>query len=322
MKHPLILSILVAAAVCAAGTSSAAGYPERPIRLVLPFPPGGGTDAIARIITPRLTESMGVSFVIDNRSGAAGNIANEIVARSAPDGHTLAMGFSTTLTVNPHLYKLPFDVMKDFSPITQLATAQYFLVLHPSVPANSFKEFIALAKAKPGTMNFASSGVGSPLHLAGELLGQRAGAKLVHVAYKGGGPAGAAVLAGEVQVLFGSVAATLQHIKSGRLKALAVSGPKRSPLMPELPTVEESGYPGFQVTAWDSVLAPANTPPAIVERLNTEIRRVLNNPDVRKNFMNVGYDVTGTTPAELAQIIRTESDVWKAVIKSADVKVE
>ncbi len=322
MKRPLILSILVAAAVCAAGTSSAAGYPDRPIRLVLPFPPGGGTDAIARIITPRLTESMGVSFVVDNRSGAAGNIANEIVARSAPDGHTLAMGFSTTLTVNPHLYKLPFDVMKDFSPITQLATAQYFLVLHPSVPANSFKEFIALAKAKPGSMNFASSGVGSPLHLAGELLGQRAGAKLVHVAYKGGGPAGAAVLAGEVQVLFGSVAATLQHIKSGRLKALAVSGPKRSPLMPDLPTVEESGYPGFQVTAWDSVLAPANTPPAIVERLNTEIRRVLNNPDVRKTFMNVGYDVTGTTPAELAQIIRTESDVWKAVIKSADVKVE
>jgi tripartite-type tricarboxylate transporter receptor subunit TctC len=264
---------------------------------------------------------LGQPFVIDNRAGAAGNIANEIVARAVPDGYTLLMGFSTTLTVNPQLYRLSFDVRKDLAPITQLATAQFFLVLHPSVEASSLKELIALAKARPGQLNFSSSGVGSPLHLAAELFSRRTGIELVHVAYKGGGPAAAAVLAGEVQVLFGSVASTIGHVKAGRLRALAVTGAKRSALMPELPTIEESGFPGFRVTAWDSVLAPGGTPLPVIEQLNHAIVAVIRMPDVQKAFANIGYEPTGTTPAELARIIASETALWAEVIKAANIKL-
>jgi tripartite-type tricarboxylate transporter receptor subunit TctC len=298
-----------------------AQYPLKPVRLVLPFPPGGGTDALARIIGPHMAERLGQPFVIDNRAGAAGNIANEIVARAVPDGYTLLMGFSTTLTVNPQLYRLSFDVRKDLAPITQLATAQFFLVLHPSVEASSLKELIALAKARPGQLNFSSSGVGSPLHLAAELFSRRTGIELVHVAYKGGGPAAAAVLAGEVQVLFGSVASTIGHVKAGRLRALAVTGGKRSALMPELPTIEESGFPGFRVTAWDSVLAPGGTPLRVIEQLNHAIVAVIRMPDVQKAFANIGYEPTGTTPAEVARIIASETALWAEVIKAANIKL-
>jgi tripartite-type tricarboxylate transporter receptor subunit TctC len=317
-----VAGALVTAAVFLDGASVIAAYPEKPIRLVLPFPPGGGTDALARIMSPRLTENLGQPIVIDNRSGAAGNIANETVARAAPDGYTLLMGFSTTLTVNPQLYKLSFDVMKDLAPVMQLATAQYILVLHPSVQAASVKELIALAKARPGQLNFSSSGVGSPLHLAGELFSQRAGVKLVHVAYKGGGPAAAAVLGGEVQVLFGSVASTIAPIKAGRLRALAVTGGKRSNVMPELPTIEESGFPGFRVTAWDSVLAPGGTPRALVDRLHGVFANVLSVSDVRKAFLNIGYEPSGTSSTELAQIIRDETALWSGVIRAADIKLD
>ncbi len=320
-RRAIAKSLLLAASLCYTAPLLAQ-YPLKAIRLVLPFPPGGGTDALARIIAPRLAESMGQPFVIDNRAGAAGNIANEIVARAAPDGYTLLMGFSTTLTVNPQLYKLSFDVRKDLAPITQLATAQYFLVLHPSVQASSLKEFIALAKAHPRQLNFSSSGVGSPLHLAAELFSQRAGIELVHVAYKGGGPAAAAVLAGEVQVLFGSVASTIGHIKAGRLRALAVTGAKRSSLMPELPTIEESGFPGFRVTAWDSVLAPGGTPRPVIEQLNRAIVGVIRMPDVQKAFTNIGYEPTGTTPAELERIIESETALWAEVIKAANIKLD
>ncbi|MBI3938498.1 MAG: tripartite tricarboxylate transporter substrate binding protein [Betaproteobacteria bacterium] len=313
-----VSALVVASAVHAAQPA----YPTKPIRLVLPFPPGGGTDALARIFTPRLTESLGQTIVIDNRSGAAGNIANEIVARAAPDGYTLLMGFSTTLTVNPLLYKLSFDVHKDLAPITQLATAQYFLVLHPSVPAKSLKEFIALAKEKPGQLNYSSSGVGSPLHLAAELFKQRAGINIVHVAYKGGGPAGAAVLAGEVQVLFGSVASTFPQVKAGRLRALAVTSDKRSRLMPELPTIAESGFPGFNVTAWDSVLAPGRTPQPVLAKLNAEIVKVVKLPEVREAFLRVGYDPTATSARELAGIIKAETALWAKVIKEANIRAE
>lgn len=325
MRHSrsLLTVVLAVAALMLAGNKPVlAAYPDRPIRLVLPFPPGGGTDALARIIGPRLSDRLGQQIVIDNRAGAAGNIANEVVARAAPDGYTLLMGFSTTLTVNPQLYKLSFDVSRDLAPITQLATAQYFLVLHPSVSASSVKEFVALAKAKPGKLNYSSSGVGSPLHLAAELFKQRAGIDLVHVAYKGGGPAAAAVLSGEVQVLFGSVASTLSHVKAGRLRALAVTGAKRSHLMPELPTLEQSGFPGLQVTAWDSVLAPGKTSRAVITRLHREITGVLSMPEVRKTFLSVGYEPTGTTPAELAAIIKAETALWAGVIEAADIKLK
>lgn len=319
----MALRCVLVALACFACTAYAQNYPTKPIRLVLPFPPGGGTDALARIIGPRLSESLGQTLVIDNRAGAAGNISAEIVARSQPDGYTLLVGFSTVLTTSKSLYsKLPFDPERDFEPITQLATAQYILVVHPSVPARSLAEFVALAKAKPGTLNYASSGAGSPLHLAAELFKTRAGIDLVHIAYKGGGPAALAVLAGEAQVLFGSVAATLPHTKTGRLRAFAVTGTKRSPLAPELPTIAELGYPGFNVTAWDSVLAPRGTPKKIIARLNAEIVKVLRAPDIAALIRNVGYEPTGTTPEELAAIIKTESATWAKVIKDANIRAD
>jgi tripartite-type tricarboxylate transporter receptor subunit TctC len=226
------------------------------------------------------------------------------------------------LTVNPLIYKLPFDVSRDFVPITQLGTAQFFLVLHPSVPARSLKELIALARERPGELNYASSGPGAPLHLAAELFKQRAGIDIVHVPYKGGGPAAAAVLSGEVQILFGSVASTMPLVKAGRLRALAVTGSKRSFLMPELPTIDESGFAGYTVTGWDGVLAPAGTPPAIVTRLHGEFVKALQMPDTREFFNKVGYEVTGTTPAQLAEIIRAETATWAKVIKAANIRAE
>jgi len=299
------------------------GYPTKPIRLVHPFPPGGGTDAMARILQPKLSEALGQPLVMDHRPGAAGSIAGEIVAKSTPDGYTLLMGFSTVMTTNKSLYsKLAFDPVKDFAPITHLATSQYILLVHPSVPANSVSELVALAKAKPGALNYASAGIGSPLHLAAELFKSHARISMVHVAYKGGGPAATAVLAGETQVVFGSVAASLQHVKTGRLKALAVTGLKRSYLAPELPTLDESGFPGFNVTAWHSFVAPAGTPREIVGRLHDDSVRVLHLPEIVKLINNIGYEPTGTTPEQLADIIRNESAVWAKVIRDANIRAE
>ena len=317
------ICLVAVVAVLGAACAHAQTYPSKPIRFVLPFPPGGGTDALARILSPRLSERLGQSIVIDNRPGAAGNISADIVAKSAPDGYTLLMGFSTVLTTSKSLYaKLPFDPERDLVPITQLATAQYILVVHPSVAAKSIVELIALARAKPGTLNYASSGVGGPLHLSAELFKARAGIDLVHVAYKGGGPAASAVLAGETQVLFGSVASSLQHIRTGRLRALAVTGSRRSPLAPELPTIAESGFPGFNVTAWDSLLAPKGTAPEVVTKIHAEVAQVLKQPKIRELINNVGYEPTGTTPAELAALIRSESATWAKVIRDADIRAE
>ena len=314
---------LVAALLVPAGVAVAERpYPDKPIRLVLPFPPGGGTDALARALAPKLTERMGQTLVVDNRAGAAGNISSEIVARAAADGYTLLFTFANMLTVNPLLYKLPFDVVRDFAPITQLGTAQFFLVLHPSVPARSVKELIALAREKPGQLNYASSGPGAPLHLAAELFKQRAGVDIVHVPYKGGGPAAAAVLGGEAQILFGSVASTMPQVKAGKLRALATTGGKRSALMPELPTIAESGFPGYDVSGWDGVLAPAGTPRVIIVRLHHEFVTALQMPDTREFFSRVGYEVSGTTPEELAQIITKETAMWAKVIKSSGIRVE
>ncbi len=297
-------------------------YPSRPIRLLVPFAPGGGADTLARIITPRLTEAMGQQWVVDNRAGAAGNIAAETVARAAPDGHTVFMGFSSVLTVNPSLYKLPFNVQRDFQPVTELAGAQYLLVLHPSVPASSVKELIALAKQKPRSLNFASAGVGSPLHLAAELFQKRAGIQMVHVPYKGGGPAAAAVLAGEAQVLFGSVASSLPHVKAGRLKALATTGLVRSKVAPELPTMAESGFPGFDVTTWYALLVPAGTPSAVVKRIHDEASKTLARPDVLQVMATQGLDTETSTPQALAERIRTETKTWSELIRSAGIRAE
>ncbi len=297
-------------------------YPTRPIRLLVPFAPGGGSDTTARILTPKLHEAMGQAWVVDNRGGAGGNLAAEIVAKANPDGYTLFLGFNNILTVNPTLYKLGFSMEKDLAPVTLLATAQYIMVLHQSVPANNLKEFIALAKQKPNAFNFSSGGAGTPLHLAAELFSKRAGIQMTHIAYKGGGPAATALLAGEVQVLFGSIAASMPHVKSGRLKAFATTGLRRSKVAPELPTMIEQGFPGFDVGSWYAFLTPANTPPSIVRRLRDESLKVIAMPDVQQALSRQGLEPETSTPQELAARIKSETATWAQVIKEAGIKGE
>ena len=302
--------------------ASAGDYPSRPIRLLLPFPPGGGSDAVARIITPKLYEALGQQWVVDNRGGAAGNIAAEIVVRAEPDGYTVFLGFSTVLTVNPLLYRLPFDVTRDLIPIIMVTAGQYMLVLYPAIKADNLKEFIALAKAQPGSLNYASAGVGSPLNLAAELFKARAGIAMTHVPYKGGGPASLAVLGGEVQVLFGSLPSSFPHVKAGRLKALAVTGPKRAAVAPGIPTIAESGFPGFEVTSWYGLLVPAGTPERIRKVLHAEATKAMQLPDVKEQIARQGLDVYVKGPDEFAAQIRKETAVWDQVIKTAGIKLE
>lgn len=312
-------------AVLVLGMSAAAAqvYPTKPVRFVIPFPPGGGTDAVARVLAPKLSAAMGQQWVVDNRGGAAGNIAAEIVAHADADGYTVMQGFSTTLTVNKSLYrKIPFDPVRDFAPVTQTVSSQYMMTVHPSVPAKSVSELVALAKAKPGSLNFATAGVGSPLHLAGELLNSRAGITLVAVPYKGGGPAATAVLAGEAQLAFSSLASAMANVRAGRIRALAVTGPARSKVIPELPTIHESGYPGYSVTTWQSMNVPAGTPAAVIRRIHDETVKVLALPDVVRFLHNTGYEINATTPEKLAEIIRSESQTWAKVIRDANIRAD
>jgi tripartite-type tricarboxylate transporter receptor subunit TctC len=320
--------VFVAAAALAIGASPALGargpaeQSTRPVRLLVPFAPGGGADTLARIITPKLTESMGQQWVVDNRGGAAGNIAAETVARAAPDGSTVFMGFSTVLTVNPALYKLPFSMEKDLQPVTLLATAQYILVVHPSVQANSVKELIALMKQRPKTLNFASAGVGSPLHLAGELFQRRAGVQMVHLPYKGGGPAAAAVLGGEAQLIFGSVASSMPHVKAGKLRALATTGQQRSKVAPDVPTMAEAGLSGVEVTSWYAFMLPGGSPAPLVSRLREHAIKALDVADVQQAMSRQGLDPETSTVQELAARIRAESKTWAEVIKAAGIRAE
>lgn len=302
--------------------ASAGGYPDRPVRLVLPFPPGGGGDAVARLISSKLSETFGQQWVVDNRSGAAGNVGAEIVAHAQPDGHTVLLGFSTVLTVNPLLYRLPFDVGKDLAPVVKLTAGQHMLVVHPSVKADNVKELIALARAKPGALNYASSGMGTPANLAAELFSQRAGIRMTHVPYKGGGPASVAVLAGEVQVLFGSLPSSFPHVRAGRLKAFAVTGPKRAAVAPDIPTVAELGFPGFEVTNWHGLLVPAGTSARIVKVLHDEAVKALQSPDVKEQITRQGLEVSVKGPKEFAAHIKEETAVWARVIRTAGIKLD
>lgn len=319
----LTLGVLLAVfAAHEANAAAAPQYPTRPVRLVVPFAAGGGADTLSRIIAPKLSDALGQTWVVDNRGGAAGNLAAEIVADAAPDGHTVFMGFSTVLTVNPSLYKLRWNVERSFQPVTLLATAQYILVLHPSVKAGSLKEFVALARQRAGSLNYASAGVGSPLHLAAELFKKRAGVDMVHLPYKGGGPAAAAVLAGEAQVIFGSVASSMPHVKAGKLRALATTGAKRSKVAPDLPTIAESGFSGFDVSSWYAFLVPAKTPASVVNRLRDEAIKAVALPDVQQAMARQGLEVETSTPQQLAQRIRAEAAVWAEVVKTAGIRAE
>ena len=297
-------------------------YPERPVRLVVGFPPGGATDTIARIVAPRYNDMLGRPWVIDNRGGAGGNLATELVAKASADGHTVLLAASNALTSNPLLYKLPVDVERDLAPVVLMTTAQYMLTVHASFKATSVSELVELAKAQPGRINYASTGIGTPQHLAAELFKMRAGIDLAHVPYKGGGPAAAALLGNEVPVMFGSLPSLLQHVRTGRVRALAVTALTRARAAPEIPTVAESGYSGFEITSWYGLLVPAQTPAAIIDVLHNTTRTMLDMPEVREAIQREGLEVTYKNPAAFARHIKSERDVIAKVVKAARMRID
>jgi tripartite-type tricarboxylate transporter receptor subunit TctC len=289
--------------------------------MLVGFAPGGGTEATARAIAPKLSELLGQQVVIDNRPGATGNIATDITAKSNPDGYTILMGTIAALAINPSLYsKLPFDPVKDLAPVTRAVDSTNVLVLHPSVPAKSVKELIALAKAKP--LNCGSSGVGGAGHLALELFNLQAGTRMTHVPYKGGGPAMIDLLAGNIQLIFATAASSVAHIKSGKIRAIAVTTAKRAPLVPDLPTVAETGLKGFEANNWYGVVVPAKTPRPIIDRLNKNIATALLVPDVKELLFKQGLDVAPDSPEAFGAYIKSETVKWAKVIKAAGLKAE
>jgi tripartite-type tricarboxylate transporter receptor subunit TctC len=319
-----VVGVVVAAVAFSLITGTAAAdFPEKPVRLVLPFAPGGGTDTVARVMGDAMGGILGQQIVVENKPGAAGNIATETVAKAPADGYTLLMGFSTALTVNPSLYKnMPVDVQKDLVPIAMLASAQYMLVTHPSVGVKSVQELVAKAKAEPGKLNFASAGKGSPLHLAGELFKNVAGIDIVMIPYGGGGPAAKSVVAGETQILFASFASALSQVEVGKLNALAVTGPKRSPLVPHLPTMQELGYKDFSVTTWYALLAPKGTPKAAIDKIASAAKEAQKPEKVVKTLAGAGLDVEVGSADDVAMTIKEETARWKRVLEAAGIKPE
>ena len=309
-------------ALCPVATQAADPYPSRPIRMIVAYPPGGGTDQVGRVMAEQLTQTLGQQVVIDNRGGATGNIGTELAARAAPDGYTLLMGNVAPNAVNVSLFKkLGFDPVKDFAPVSLVAITPNILVAHPSVPVKTIKELIALAKAKPGALNFPSAGVGSSSHLAGELLKSLAGISMVHIPFKGGGPALVAVIAGEVQIMFATMPAAMPHVKSGKVRPVAVTTTKRSQAMPELPTIAESGVKGYDAATWYGLLAPAGTSKAIVDRLHGDTVKILAGP-TRQRLEAQGFEPDGGTPAAFAAYIKSEITKWAKVIKDAGIPAE
>ena len=302
---------------------AADAFPTKPIRIVVPFPPGGPADVLARTVGDRIAAALGQPVVVDNRPGAGGNIGMELVAKAAPDGHTLALAPAGNLTVNPSLYRnVPYDVGRDFAPVTVIAAVPNVLVVNPQVPAKDLAELIAYAKANPGKLNYSSPGPGSGAHLAGELLKSSAGIDIVHVPYSGIAPAVTAVIAGDVQLMFAGAPSALPQVAGGKLRALAVASPKRIASAPALPTLSEAGLPGFDVTSWYSIVAPAATPPAVVERLQKEIARALTSPDVKAKLTGIGAEPIANTPEEFAAMIRVETAKWSKIVKDANIKIE
>ena len=316
---PLCVSIALAPSALA---QKVAHYPNKPIRLIIPFAPGGGTDIIGRLIGLDLTENLGQPVVIDNRGGSGGIVGTHLVAKADPDGYTVGL-CSLGFAYAPALYaKLPYDSEKDLTPITQVATQPFVYTAHPSLGVNNMKELIALAKAKPGFIRYGSGGAGGASHLGTELLRNITGIDLVHVPYKGTGPALSAAIGGEIQLQLIGMSSVVPHLKSGRLKLLAVSGAKRSPAAPDIPTVIESGIPGYVFDVWYGMLLPGRTPAAIVNKLNTEMNRALKNPSVAQRFAAAGLDVAGSSPEEFRKQIREEIVKWRKVVTAANIKVE
>jgi len=312
------MAVAVAATTCA----FAAAYPDKPVRMVVPFPPGGGTDVVARAIALKLTEQWGQSVVVDNRPGAASMVGTEMLARAVPDGYTL--GFvSMSHTINPSIYKkLPFDPIADFSPVALAATAPNVLVVNPGVGAKSVAELVQIAKARPGKLNFPSSGNGGVSHLSMEMFRYAAGIDIVHVPYRGAGPALTALLANETQLMMATTPVALPQMKAGRLIALATTGLKRSSLAPEIPTVAEAGYPGFEADTWYGMLAPAKVPPALVNQANAAVTKMLTQADFKERLAHEGAQPAGGTPAQFAAHIKSEIEKWAKIVRMARVKIE
>jgi tripartite-type tricarboxylate transporter receptor subunit TctC len=311
-----------AAALFATEVAAGDVYPARPIRVIVPQSPGGSTDVVARIVTDRLTEALRQNLVVDNRPGAGSLNGTEVVAKAAPDGYTLLV-IAASLTITPALQpKLPFDPVRDFAPITQFTDLPHIVVVHPSVPAKSLPDFIALLKSKPGSLACGFSGIGTSTHLAIELFQHMSGTRMLLVPYKGGTPAMTALLGGQVQVNFATSSTGLPHIRAGRLRALAVSGAKRSTAAPDLPTVSEAGVKGYQHASWVGMLAPAKTPRAVIDRLHAESVKIVKSDEVRRIFLKNGFEVEGNSPGEFAATIREEVDKWKKLVKAAGIKAQ
>jgi tripartite-type tricarboxylate transporter receptor subunit TctC len=319
-----MLRQLVAAALGTAlvhGAFAQANYPTRPITMVVGFAPGGGTDTVARIVAQKVSASVGQSVVVENKPGAGGSVATDHVAKAAPDGHTILLGSVGSLTVNPHLIKnLPYDPFRDLAPITMAVEFANVLVVHPSVPAGTLAEFVKLAKDKPGTLTYGSSGIGGAGHLAGELLKIMAGIDIVHVPYKGGGPAMRGMLGGEIQAIFATPVSSGAQIKAGKVRAIATTGAARSTYLPEVPTIAESGYPSYEATNWYAYLAPAKTPKDVLDRLHRELVQALKAPDVRAQLDKQGVEAKPGTPEELRKHMEREYATWGRVVKEANIQ--
>ena len=297
-------------------------YPSRPVRIVVPFAPGGPNDIIVRLVAQKLTETWGQPFVVENRPGAGGNIGTDFVAKAAPDGYTLLSVGPGSLIINPLIGKVPYDTARDFAPVTLMARAPNALVAHPSLPAGSVKELIELARSQRGRINYGSGGNGSTPHLAGALFAAKAGIALTHVPYKGTAPATADLIGGQVQIAFLGIPTVLPHVKSGKLHVLAVTGKHRSPELPGVPTVDEAGVPGYELSPWYGLLAPAGTPREVVVRLGEEVSRVVRAPEMKEKLAVQGAEVAGGSPEEFAALIRADTSTWSRVAKDAGIRIE
>lgn len=319
------LGLACAALCCLAApfaTAASADYPNKPIKLVVPYPPGGPTDIVARVVAQKLQEQMGQSVIIDNKPGAGANLGAEQVARSAPDGYTLMVA-TTAHAINPSLFsKLNYSITKDLAPVSQLTSGPLVIVATPSLPANNVKELIALAKARNGGLNFASSGNGQSTHLSAELFNAMAGTKMNHIPYKGSAPALTDVMSGQADLMFDTMLSSMPFVKGGKLKAIAVTSSQRAPTAPDIPTVAEAGIPGYEAIAWNGIQAPAGTPKEIIDKLNAEIKKALENPDVKQRFEAQGFSSAWNTPAAYGQFIQAEVDKWAKVVKTSGAKVD
>jgi len=295
-------------------------YPTKPVRCVVPFVPGGPTDIQGRMLGEKLGQRLGQQVIIDNRGGAGGNIGMELTAKSPPDGYTIVIATVGTWAVNPYLYQLPYDVIRDFAPVTQVSTSPGALIVHPSVPVKNVKELIALAKKRPGELNYGSSGVGGFGHICGELFNLMTGTKMTHIPYKSSAPSLTDLIAGNIQVLFNNLISTTPFVKTGRVRALATTGAKRSPALPDLPTLDEAGLKGYENSSWSAVAAPAGTPPAIISRLNKEFIEILGMPDIQKRHAEVGAEIIASTPEQYHAYLKSELAKFAKLVKAAGIK--